>query len=83
VNAWLWAAAVLTAALVPLAVAAARAPRLCAVVALEAAGGDATLTLLLLAEGTDRQAFADLALVLGVVSYLGATAFVRFVERVR
>jgi multisubunit Na+/H+ antiporter MnhF subunit len=82
-NAWLWAATVLTAALVPLLAVAARAPRLCAVVALEAAGGDTVLVLLLLSEGTARQAFADLALILGVVSYLGAVAFLRFVERVR
>jgi multisubunit Na+/H+ antiporter MnhF subunit len=74
---------VLTAALIPLAAIAARAPRLCAVVALEVAGGNTVLILLLLSEGTSRQAFADLALILGVVAYLGSVAFVRFVERVR
>jgi multisubunit Na+/H+ antiporter MnhF subunit len=80
-NQWLWAAAVLTAALIPLTVVAVRAPLTSAIVALEAAGADAALALLLLAEGTDRQPFADLALILTVVSYLGAVAFLRFLAR--
>jgi multisubunit Na+/H+ antiporter MnhF subunit len=80
-NEWLWAAAVL--ALVPamLVVVAARRPPLEGVVAMEAAGLAATLALLLLAEGTQRQAFADLALVLGVTSFAGAIGFIRFVGR--
>jgi multisubunit Na+/H+ antiporter MnhF subunit len=51
------------------------------VVALEAAGVAVTLALLLVAEGTRRQAFADLAIVLGVTSFAGAIAFIRFVGR--
>jgi multisubunit Na+/H+ antiporter MnhF subunit len=82
-NAWLWTAAVLTAGLVPLTVVIARRPALEGVVALEAAGVDAALVLLLLAAGTKRQAFADLALVCGVMSFVGSAAFVRFLERVR
>jgi multisubunit Na+/H+ antiporter MnhF subunit len=53
------------------------------VIALEAAGVDAALILLLLAEGTRRQPFADLAIVLAVMSFAGAIAFVRFLERLR
>jgi multisubunit Na+/H+ antiporter MnhF subunit len=83
VNAWLWAAAVLVAALVPLVVLCARLPAPEGVVAIEAAGADAVLALLLIAEGTDRQPFGDLALVLAVVSFVGGTAYLRFVEAFR
>jgi multisubunit Na+/H+ antiporter MnhF subunit len=83
VNVWLWAAAVLTVPLAGLAVVAVRRPVLEGVVALEAAGVDAALVLLLIAEGTRRQAFADLAIVLAALSFVGGIAFVRFLERVR
>jgi len=53
------------------------------VVAVEAAGVDATMALLLVARGTDREPFADLALVLAVVSFVGAIAYLRFVEVLR
>jgi multisubunit Na+/H+ antiporter MnhF subunit len=80
-NGWLWAAAVLAAALVPLAVVAARRPATDGLVALQAAGTDATLAALLIAEGTHRQPFGDLAIVLAVASFVGAIAFIHFVER--
>jgi multicomponent Na+:H+ antiporter subunit F len=83
VNVWLWAATVLTVPLAALLVVAVRRPVLEGVVALEAAGVDTTLVLLLIAEGTRRQAFADLAIVLAVMSSAGAITFVRFLERVR
>ena len=82
-NGWLWAATVLVAALVPLAILCMRLPAPEGVVALEAAGIDAVLALLLLAQGTDRQPFGDLALVLAVVSFVGAIAYLRFVEAFR
>ena len=82
-NGWLWAAAVLVAALVPLAVLCMRLPAPEGVVALEAAGIDTVLALLLIAEGTGRQPFGDLALVLAVVSFVGAIAYLRFVEAFR
>jgi multicomponent Na+:H+ antiporter subunit F len=82
-NVWLWAACVLVAALVPLLIVALRRPALEAVVALEVAGTDAALALLLLAEGTRRQVLADAGLVLAVMSFIGAVAFVRLLERVR
>jgi multisubunit Na+/H+ antiporter MnhF subunit len=80
VNGWLWAATALVAALVPLVILCVgmRAPE--GVVALEAAGVDAALALLLIAEGTGRQPFGDLAIVLAVVSFVGAIAYLRFVE---
>ena len=82
-SGWLWAASALVAALVPLLVGGVRLPAPEGVVALEAAGADATLALLLIAEGTGRQPFADLALVLAVVSFVGAIAYLRFVEAFR
>lgn len=82
-NGWLWAAAVLVAALVPLTIVCARLHAPEGVVALEAAGVDAVLALLLIAQGTDRQPFGDLALVLAVVSFVGAIAYLRFVEAFR
>jgi multisubunit Na+/H+ antiporter MnhF subunit len=83
VNGWLWAAAVLTAALVPLAILCVRLPAPEGVIVLEAAGIDAVLALLLIAQGTDRQPFGDLALVLAIVSFVGAIAYLRFVEAFR
>ena len=77
-NAWLWAAAVLTAALAAPLWVAIRRPLLDGIVALEAAGADATLVMLLLAEGTRREPFGDLALVLALTSFAGGLAFLRF-----
>jgi len=78
VNGWLWAAAALAAALVPLLCVAALSSPLHGLVAAEAAGVDAALAMLLLAEGTKSQSFASLALVLGVLSFVGSIAFIRF-----
>jgi multisubunit Na+/H+ antiporter MnhF subunit len=50
-------------------------------VALELAGTIATLALLLLAAGLERQPFADLALAAGLLSFVGSLAFLRFLER--
>ena len=82
-NGWLWAAAALVAALVPLALLCVRLPAPEGVVAIEAAGVDAVLALLLIAQGTNRQPFGDLALVLAVVSFVGSIAYLRFVEAFR
>ena len=82
-NGWLWAAAVLVAALVPVAVLCVRLPAPEGVVALESAGIDAVLALLLIAQGADRQPFGDLALVLAVVAFVGAISYLRFVEAFR
>jgi len=81
VNGWLWAAAVLAVALIPLAAVCALRPPEDGIVALEAAGLDAALALLLLAEGLHRQGFASLAIVLAVMSFAGSIAFLRFLGR--
>jgi multisubunit Na+/H+ antiporter MnhF subunit len=81
VNGWLWAATGLAAALVPLAIVAATSPPLQGVVVVEAAGLDAALAMLMLAEGTKSQSFATLALILAVTSFVGTIAFIRFLVR--
>jgi multisubunit Na+/H+ antiporter MnhF subunit len=83
VNGWLWAATVLAAAVVPLVAVAALGPPLRGLVALEAAGLDAALVLLLLSEGTQSQSFATLALILGVTSFVGSIGFIRFLAQLR
>jgi len=81
VNAWLWAAAILGAALIPLALAAARRSPPGGITAMQVAGTDATLVLLLLGEGTKSQSFATLALVGAVTAFVGGVAFLHFLER--
>jgi multisubunit Na+/H+ antiporter MnhF subunit len=83
VNGWLWAAAVLLATVLPLLLVAAFRELLDGIVAMQAAGVDVALALLALSQGTNREAFADVALVAGVTSFVGSLAFVRFAERVR
>jgi multisubunit Na+/H+ antiporter MnhF subunit len=78
VNVWLWAAAVLTLAMLAPLWVAVRRSLLDGIVALEAAGANATLALLALAVGTNREPFGDLALVLAVTSFAGGLAFLRF-----
>ncbi len=80
-NEFLLAALVLVAALAACLLVCARAPLLEGVVALELAGTIATLALLLLAAGLERQPFADLALAAGLLSFVGSLAFLRFLER--
>lgn len=80
-NAYLTCAAVLLGGLAPLLVFCARAPVPAGVVALNLASTVVTLVLLLIAEGTHRQPFFDLALVSAVLSFAGGLAFARFLER--
>jgi multisubunit Na+/H+ antiporter MnhF subunit len=81
VNPWLVAATVLLTALVlPLWVLV-RAPIMDALVALEAAGVITTTVLLLLAEGFHRTALFDPAVVLAVMTAIGALVYVRLLER--
>ena len=82
-NGWLWAATVLTAALVPLVALAAVGPPLQGLVVLEAAGMDAAIALLLLSEGTQSQGFAYLGLILAVTSFVGSIGFIRFLAQLR
>jgi multisubunit Na+/H+ antiporter MnhF subunit len=58
-----------------------RADRFRAVIGLEVAGVVAALDLLVLSVHYKRQPFADLGLVLAVLSFAGALAFLRYLER--
>jgi multisubunit Na+/H+ antiporter MnhF subunit len=81
-NEWILAAIVLVlGGILPCLVVSVRASVMEGLVALEMAGVIAVLVLLLLAEGFQRQPFVDLAFVLALLSFVGALAFVRFMER--
>ena len=80
-NAWLIGANVLLLSVVPLGIVLLSAPTMDRLVALEVAGVDVALALVLLAMGYDRSIYADLALVLATLSVIGGLAFVRFLER--
>jgi len=80
-NAWLVAAIALSAAVLPLGWVAFRNAAADGVVALQVAAMVAALDLLVMAEGFDREPFADLALVLGVGSFAGTLVVLRFMER--
>lgn len=80
-NAYLLAAAVLLGGLAPLFWACSRHSPLEGLVALALGGNVATLVLLLIAEGTHRAPFFDLAVVSAVLSFAGGLAFARFLER--
>jgi multisubunit Na+/H+ antiporter MnhF subunit len=80
VNEWLLSAVVLVGAMLPcLGVAALRSMG-DAVVALNVTGVLTTAALLLIAEGFHQQAFADLALVMAIITFVGSLAFLHFME---
>jgi multisubunit Na+/H+ antiporter MnhF subunit len=81
VNAWAIAAVVLFAVLLVCIVLPAFVEPMGGLVALEVAGTTGTAILLLLSEALHRQSFADLALVFAVLSFVGALAFARLLER--
>ncbi len=80
-SSWLIAAAVLLVALVPCGVVCARASLLEGLVALELTGTITAVAFVLLAQGFNRPSFGELAIVLVVLSFVGALAFVRYLER--
>jgi multisubunit Na+/H+ antiporter MnhF subunit len=80
-NEWLVAATVLVGLLIVCGGVAAIADVMSGVIALEVSGVVATTALLLLAEGTHRQSFVDLALVAGLLTLPGGLVFVRLLER--
>ncbi len=81
-NEWIFAAIVLLiGGTVPLGIVCVWGDVIEGVVALSLAGVIATLVLLLLAEGFQRQPFVDLAVALAVMSFSGSVAFVRYMER--
>jgi multisubunit Na+/H+ antiporter MnhF subunit len=81
VNVFLWAATALIVLELPLLAYAAVAPRLDAVVVLQAAGAVFTLTLMCLAQGFHRSAYTILAVIAAMLTFLGGMVFVRFFER--
>jgi multisubunit Na+/H+ antiporter MnhF subunit len=81
VNAFLWAGTFLVALELPLLVFAVRAPRLEALVAVQAAASIWTLALVLLAQGFHRVAYTVLGLVAAVLGFAGTLVFVRFFEQ--
>jgi multicomponent Na+:H+ antiporter subunit F len=80
-TAWTAAASVLLAALVPVALVVWRRGEMDGVVALELGGVVVILLMLLLAEAYGDPAFADLAVVLAMLSLGSGLVFVRFLER--
>jgi multisubunit Na+/H+ antiporter MnhF subunit len=82
-NEWLIAALVLLVAMLPLIVVCVVATAIDGLVALQVAGTNAALILFLLSEGIHREGFADLAIVLALLSFGGSLGFSYFLERVR
>ena len=80
-NVWLAAGLVLIAAMLPLGLVCffVRRP-IAGLVALDFAGTNAALALLVLSEGFKRQPFGDLAIVLATLSFVGTVAFSYFLE---
>jgi multicomponent Na+:H+ antiporter subunit F len=81
VNVWLIAVTVLLVGLLPCLWVAMRGTIVSALAALELASTITSLALLLIAQGLRRDPFVDLALVSAVLSFAGALAFARFLER--
>lgn len=80
-NEWEIAAVVLIAAMAPCIVLCARAGASHALAALELLASLTTTVLMLLSEGSGRQPFIDLAVILALVSLAGGLAFARMMER--
>jgi multisubunit Na+/H+ antiporter MnhF subunit len=79
-NEWEIAAIVLTAAILPCVGVCMFATAASALAAFEVASTLATTVLIVLSEGFRRQPFVDLAIVLAVLSVVGALAFARVME---
>jgi hypothetical protein len=81
VNQWLWSATVLIALELPLLGYAFAAPRLDALVVLQACGGIFALAVIVLCQGFHRTAYTILGVVAAVLTFAGGMVFVRFFER--
>ena len=79
-NVWLAAAIVLLVATAPLGWLAMRRSPGDGIVAIELAGVVVALAMLAIAEGTNRQPFGDVALVLAALAFGGSLVFARFLE---
>jgi multisubunit Na+/H+ antiporter MnhF subunit len=80
-SVWMAGAAVLVALLVPLALVATLRSPSDGLVALQLASVITAVALLLMARALHREILADLALVLGVGSFIGGLAYATLLER--
>ena len=80
-NPWMIAAAILLVTLLLPLYACLRLPLMDALVALEITGIVQTTILLVLAEGFHRRQLFDPALVLAIMTFIGAVAYARLMER--
>lgn len=80
-NKWEIVAVVLVAALIPCLAVCVLAGVAHGLAALEVSGTLLTTVLMVLSEGFHRQPFVDLAIVMALVSIVGAFAFARLMER--
>lgn len=79
-NVWLIAALALLPALLACGVVCFASAALSGLVAMELASAISVVELMLLSEGTHREPFVDLALVLAVMGFVGSLAFARLME---
>ncbi|MGC1782431.1 MAG: monovalent cation/H+ antiporter complex subunit F [Acidobacteriaceae bacterium] len=80
-NAWLIAAVVVSACLLPCADMCLRGSPERRLVGLEMTGIIVTIALILFTVGTNRLPFIDLALTLAIMSFGGGLVFARFLEK--
>jgi multisubunit Na+/H+ antiporter MnhF subunit len=80
VNVWLIAALALLPALLACGVVCFISSALSGLAAVELASAISVVELMLFSEGTHRQPFIDLALVLAVMGFVGSLAFARLME---
>ncbi len=79
-NVWLIAALALLPVLFVCGLACFLSGALTGLVAMELASATCVVELMLFSEGTHRQPFIDLALVLAVMGFVGSLAFARLME---
>lgn len=79
-NVWLIAAFALLPALLACGVVCFRSEALSGLVAMELASAICVVELMLFSQGTHREPFIDLALVLAVMGFIGSLAFARLME---
>jgi multicomponent Na+:H+ antiporter subunit F len=80
-NIWMLVAAVLLVGVMPCGAVCLRRSPVEALVGLEAATMVLVLVLLVLSVGFDRSIYADVAVVMAVLSFAGGMVFARFMER--
>lgn len=80
-NIWLITALILLLTLIPTAIVTFRHHALDRLIGMSLGGIIATLCLIAIAVGTGRSIYIDVALVVAFLSFAGAIAFARFLER--